>query len=39
MEYRPRYPQPFTLGQALGLDVSVITEGSHAPTVVAASWT
>lgn len=26
MEYTPRYPQPFTLSQAVGLDVSTITE-------------
>jgi len=27
MEYKPRYPQPFTLELAVGLDVSMITEG------------
>lgn len=27
MDYKPRYPQPFTLTQAVLLDVSVITEG------------
>lgn len=27
MEYIPRYPQPFTLSEVTGLDVSVITEG------------
>lgn len=26
MDYKPRYPQPFTLTQAVLLDVSVITE-------------
>jgi len=26
MEYRPRYSQPFTLGEAVQLDVSTITE-------------
>ncbi|KAH9938194.1 uncharacterized protein B0H18DRAFT_1112373 [Fomitopsis serialis] len=26
MDYRPRYSQPFTLQEAVGLDVSVITE-------------
>ncbi|TFK43445.1 hypothetical protein BDQ12DRAFT_718665 [Crucibulum laeve] len=26
MEYKPRYPQPFTLSEAIALDVSVITE-------------
>ncbi|GJE84220.1 hypothetical protein PsYK624_002960 [Phanerochaete sordida] len=26
MEYTPRYPQPFTLAEAVGLDVSTITE-------------
>ncbi|KXN89668.1 hypothetical protein AN958_05535 [Leucoagaricus sp. SymC.cos] len=26
MEYRPRYAQPFTLSEAVGLDVSVITD-------------
>jgi len=27
MDYQPRYAQPFTLRQAISLDVSVITEG------------
>ena len=27
MDYRPRYAQPFTLSEALALDVPVITEG------------
>lgn len=27
MNYKPRYPQPFTLTEAVSLDVSVITEG------------
>ncbi|KAF8663491.1 hypothetical protein AX16_001059 [Volvariella volvacea WC 439] len=26
MEYRPRYPQPFTLADAVQLDVSTITQ-------------
>ncbi|KIP10721.1 hypothetical protein PHLGIDRAFT_47858, partial [Phlebiopsis gigantea 11061_1 CR5-6] len=26
MEYSPRYPQPFTISQAVGLDVGMITE-------------
>lgn len=30
MEYRPRYSQPFTLGEAIHLDVSVISEGLRA---------
>jgi hypothetical protein len=29
MEYKPSYPQPFTLAQAIGLDVSTITEGGR----------
>jgi hypothetical protein len=29
MDYKPRYPQPFTLTEAISLDVSVITEGWH----------
>lgn len=27
MDYRPRFAQPFTLNEAIGLDVGVITEG------------
>ena len=27
MDYKPRYPQPFTLAEAIALDVSVISEG------------
>jgi len=27
MEYTPRYAQPFTLREAVALDVEVITEG------------
>ena len=27
MDYKPRYPQPFTLAEATALDVSVISEG------------
>jgi len=27
MDYQPHYAQPFTLIEAIGLDVSVITEG------------
>lgn len=27
MDYKPRYPQPYTLAQATALDVSVISEG------------
>lgn len=36
MEYRPRYPQPFTLEQIVQLDVITITEGSDtcSPAVV-----
>lgn len=30
MEYKPRYPQPFTLAQARLLDVPTIVEGLHA---------
>lgn len=29
MDYTPRYPQPFTLWQAIQLDVPIITEGQH----------
>lgn len=28
MNYTPRYAQPFTLHEAVGLDVSTISEGS-----------
>ena len=36
MEYRPRYPQPFTLEQIVQLDVITITEGPAAcsPAVI-----
>ena len=27
MDYKPRYPQPFTLAEATVLDISVISEG------------
>ena len=27
MDYKPRYPQPFTLAEATALDISVISEG------------
>ena len=27
MDYKPRFSQPFTLNEAIGLDVAVITEG------------
>ena len=27
MEFKPRYPQPFTIAQAVEFDVSLITEG------------
>lgn len=27
MDYKPRYPQPFTLAEATALDLSVISEG------------
>jgi hypothetical protein len=27
MDYKPRYPQPFTLTEAISFDVSVINEG------------
>jgi hypothetical protein len=27
MNYKPRFSQPFTLNEAIGLDVAVITEG------------
>lgn len=30
MDYRPRYPQPFTLGEAVHLDIPVISEGPRA---------
>lgn len=30
MDYRPRYAQPFTLAEAVGMDVPIITEGSQA---------
>lgn len=29
MEYVSKYPQPFTLGEATGFDVSTITEGRY----------
>ncbi|KAJ3500873.1 hypothetical protein NMY22_g19115 [Coprinellus aureogranulatus] len=32
MEYRPRYAQPFTLREAVGLDIEIINEGR--PTAV-----
>ena len=28
MEYTPRYPQPFTLTEALHFDISTITDGT-----------
>lgn len=31
MEYTPRYAQPFTLTEAIGLDVSIITDGGRKP--------
>lgn len=32
MDYRPKYAQPFTLQEAVAMDVSVLTEGSQATT-------
>jgi hypothetical protein len=31
MDYAPRHPQPFTLEQAILLDVTIISEGEAVP--------
>lgn len=33
MDYTPRFSQPFTLAEAIDLDVSVITEGGYSKAI------
>ena len=38
MEYKPRYPQPFTVAEATQMDVLVLTEGLGAPVFKAVRY-